>query len=341
MSLEISHLEVSIKKTPILKDVNLHIEKGEFFCILGSSGCGKSTLLKTIAGFVQEQSGEIVLDGKELHTLPPQKRGTIIVFQDVRLFSNMTIGENVAFALRMQGAKKAERLKAAEKYLDLVHLQGFSGRYVDELSGGQAQRVAIARALAAEPDILLLDEPFAALDENLRTSMRELISNLHEEMGVTIVMVTHDQREALSLADRIAIMDRGRILQTGTPRSIYERPSSLEIARYFTDGDIVEGSVSNGIANIGGITFPCEAEDGKRIMIVRTNALVIEPGKSNAIVKSLEFRGQSYIATVCCDATEFHMEFETDTAPAVGSRIRIAFKADKVLSFPFPDQERI
>ena len=213
IKLDIEDLTVKLNNNTILDNMSLSVMEGEFMSLLGPSGCGKSTLLKTIAGINEVSGGTIKLDGEIINDKPAYKRGAVIVFQDMRLFPNMSVAENVAYPLRIRGMKKAVRLAKAEEYLEAVRLSGLGGRKVTQLSGGQQQRVALARALAAEPRLMLLDEPFSSLDEDLREDMRRLVKELHYKFGMTTVMVTHDRKEALAMADRVAIMSNGRIEQ--------------------------------------------------------------------------------------------------------------------------------
>lgn len=233
MKLEINNLSVDINNTRILDSVSLCIEEKEFLVLLGPSGCGKSTLLKTIAGINSVTEGSMVLDGTLLNDVPAHKRGTVIVFQDIRLFPNMSVAENVTYALRVKGVKKNERREKARELLGYVQLDGFEDRMPATLSGGQMQRVALARALAAEPKLMLLDEPFSSLDENLREDMRSLVADLHRRFGMTTIMVTHDREEAFSMADRLAVMFEGHIVQTGTPEEVLSGPADDRVRRYF------------------------------------------------------------------------------------------------------------
>lgn len=233
MKLEIKNLSVDINNIRILEGVTLGIEEKEFLVLLGPSGCGKSTLLKTIAGINPVKEGSIVLDGTLLNDVPAHKRGTVIVFQDIRLFPNMSVAENVTYALRVKGIRKSERREKAGELLGCVQLEGFEDRMPSTLSGGQMQRVALARALAAEPKLMLLDEPFSSLDENLREDMRNLVRDLHRRFGMTTVMVTHDREEAFTMADRLAIMFEGHIVQTGTPEELLTDPVDDRVERYF------------------------------------------------------------------------------------------------------------
>ena len=211
MKLNVEHLAVELGGSPILRDLSLQLADGEFLALLGPSGCGKSTLLKAIAGIVPVKSGTIHLGTQDITQTAIHKRGTVILFQEMRLFPHMNVEDNIAFPLKMQGIKKEERLKAAQELLEKVQLSGYGKRRIHQLSGGQQQRVALARALAARPKLLLLDEPFSALDADLRQEMRDLVRSLHSEFAMTTIMVTHDRQEAHAIADRVVDMKNGRI----------------------------------------------------------------------------------------------------------------------------------
>lgn len=335
MAMKIEGLNVYLDNNHVLQDVNLDIEDGEFFCLLGPSGCGKSTLLKTIAGLVQEQEGKILNKDKELHCLPPQKRNVVIMFQDKRLFGNMNVAENVAFSLRNKGVKKAERKKIAEKYLELVQLSGYGDRRVHELSGGQQQRVALARALAAEPDALLLDEPFSALDKNLRDAMRLLVKHIHDETGITTIMVTHDQNEALSISDRIAVMDCGRVLQVGTPVEVYTKPACLEIAEYFSSESVLHGVVENGVFGSNAVSFAAkELPDGPAAAVIRQdNVSIDEEGDVSFTVDAVSYLGQVNSVVLRLDTIVLRMEAPLDTDYKVGQAVKTRIDWDSVIKF--------
>ena len=334
MSLIIKNLTVEIGGKCILDNIDLEIGDGEFFSLLGSSGCGKSTLLKTIAGLQPEKEGDILLGDTKLHCLPPQNRGTVIMFQEKRLFTNMDVAENVAFALRNKGIKKKQRRIAAEKYLEMVQLSGYGERRVHELSGGQQQRVALARALAAEPRVLLLDEPFSALDENLRDDMRKLVKTIHDETGITTIMVTHDQHEALSLSDRIAIMDTGHIVQIGTPREVYANPKSLSIAAYFSDADRIKGTVRAGVFRAGDIGFDAGGKpDGTYLAFVRPSAVVIADSGDDYTVESVLYRGDDNLATLRSGDVTLRRSFELGYALQPGDTVKVALDATNILLF--------
>jgi putative spermidine/putrescine transport system ATP-binding protein len=274
--LEIRHLSVVLNKNSILEDLSLEVKDREFLSLLGPSGCGKSTLLKAIAGINPVSSGTISLDGENITDKPAYKRGTVIVFQDMRLFPNMTVSENVAYPLRIQGVRKEDRKKKAENYLEYVHLEGLGDRKVSQISGGQQQRVALARALAAEPRMLLLDEPFSSLDENLREDMRKLVKDLHNEFNMTTILVTHDRQEALSMADRVALMFDGRIVQTGLPEEILREPADIRVEDYFGGNMYVRGIVKDGIftaSDGSGQTWRLDREDGEYELLLRTDVI--------------------------------------------------------------------
>jgi spermidine/putrescine transport system ATP-binding protein len=225
-------------------DVSLEIEPGEFFSLLGPSGCGKTTTLRMIAGFEMPTSGEIYIEGRPMGETPPFRRNVNTVFQNYALFPHMTVAENVAFGLRMKRVPRDEIARRVREALQLVRLAGFEDRYPRQLSGGQQQRVALARALINRPRVLLLDEPLGALDLKLRKEMQLELKHLQMTVGITFIYVTHDQEEALTMSDRIAVMNAGRVLQVGTPLEIYERPSSRFVADFIGESNFLDGRVT-------------------------------------------------------------------------------------------------
>ncbi len=226
-----------------LKDVSLEIKKGEFFSLLGPSGCGKTTLLRIIAGFETPNDGIVALDGSNVLPLPPDKRHVNTVFQNYALFPHLSVFENVAFPLRIKKMPRAELRDKVIRYLKLVELEEHAHKKPSQLSGGQKQRVAIARALINEPSVLLLDEPLSALDAKLRQHMLIELDRIHDKIGITFIYVTHDQQEALSVSDRIAVMNQGDVLQVGTPHDIYESPATDFVARFIGETNLFEGTV--------------------------------------------------------------------------------------------------
>lgn len=230
--LEIKNINKYYGKFHALKNINLTIEKGEFISFLGPSGCGKTTLLRVISGLEELNSGNIFLKGKDISNLHPSKRNFSIVFQSYALFPNMTVWENIAYGLENKKMPKDKIKDKVLEILEMVGLAGISGKYPNEMSGGQQQRVALARAIALEPDVLLLDEPLSALDAKVREKLRNDIKMLQKKLGLTTIMVTHDQEEALSVSDKIMVMQSGVVMQVGTPREIYEKPNSLFVADF-------------------------------------------------------------------------------------------------------------
>ena len=230
--LSCENLELELERKKILKDISLEVRSGEILALLGESGCGKSSLLKAMLGLYPLAKGKIFFQGKEIQNLPSHKRGISVVFQDLRLFPHLNVGENVGFSLELQKVPKVERKKRVEELLKLVQLEGYSDRRIDSLSGGQMQRVAIARALAMNENILFLDEPFSALDPNLRREMGDFLLELQKKENLTVVLVTHDQEEALRLAHRIALMKEGEILQVDEGEKLYYSPVNEYVARF-------------------------------------------------------------------------------------------------------------
>jgi ABC-type Fe3+/spermidine/putrescine transport system ATPase subunit len=241
--LELEKVRKKLGSRWILEDVSLRIEPGEFFAILGPSGCGKTTLLRAIAGLETIDQGAMRFAGRSLQGVEPHERPFHLVFQKYALFPHLNVAENVGFGLRFKGQTKAERERRIAAALGLVHLSGFEKRRIDSLSGGQAQRVALARSLVLEPKVLLLDEPMAALDPQIRHKMQLELKELQRRVGITFVIVTHDQDEALILADRIAVMHRGRIEQCGPARHIYARPETAFVAHFVGEMNEVAGAV--------------------------------------------------------------------------------------------------
>jgi ABC-type Fe3+/spermidine/putrescine transport system ATPase subunit len=225
----------------VLREVSFEVEDGECLALLGPSGCGKTTTLRAIAGFVQPSAGDIRLAGRSLLGLPPHRRNLGLVFQDYALFPHMTVAQNVGYGLRMRGASHSTIAQEVARVLDLVRLTGLADRVPDEMSGGQRQRVALARALVVKPDVLLLDEPLAALDRKLREGMQVELKRIQRETGITTIIVTHDQEEALSLADRVAVMLDGGIAEIGAPSALYQRPRSRAVMDFLGASNLFSG----------------------------------------------------------------------------------------------------
>lgn len=239
--------ENSTGEVRAVDDVSLHVRDGEFFSLLGPSGSGKTTSLRMIAGFDRPTSGQIFLYGQDVSNLPPFERNVNTVFQDYALFPHMTVGENVGYGLMVRKIPVVERIKRVEEILDMVQLPGFAGRKPSQLSGGQRQRVALARALINRPKVLLLDEPLGALDLKLRQQMQVELKSIQKRVGITFIFVTHDQEEALTMSDRIAVFNQGKIEQVGTPAEIYEHPTTSFVAGFVGVSNLVSGDVAQRI----------------------------------------------------------------------------------------------
>ncbi|MBE9607579.1 ABC transporter ATP-binding protein [Acetobacteraceae bacterium H6797] len=281
--------------------VSMRIEAGEFFSLLGPSGCGKTTTLRMIAGFEMPDSGSIMLGDENITPLPPERRDMGMVFQNYALFPHRTIAENVAFGLRMRKVPKDEITRRVREAMAMVRLTGFEDRRPGQLSGGQQQRVALARAIVINPTVLLCDEPLGALDKKLRQQMQFELKALHRRLGLTMVYVTHDQEEALTMSDRIAVMQAGKIAQAGVPRDIYDRPVSRFVADFIGDTNILDGTAQNGSLELEGgwrTLLPIGTPDGKLSCALRPErVLLVEPGTglTNAMVEETNFLGDSVL----------------------------------------------
>jgi ABC-type Fe3+/spermidine/putrescine transport system ATPase subunit len=243
MEIKIKKLAKKFNGVTALNDISLEVKEGEMLALLGSSGCGKTTLLRTIAGLIHQDCGEIFFNNIEVSDWPAQKRNAAMVFQNYALFPHMNVSENIAYGLRIRKTEKKEIDKKVAEVLEKVKLMGLGERKIQELSGGQKQRVALARSLVIEPDILLFDEPLSNLDEKLRVSMRQEIRRIQKDINITSLYVTHDQREALSIADRIVVMDRGEMRQIGTPDEIYYKPVNIFTADFMGHPNIINASI--------------------------------------------------------------------------------------------------
>lgn len=241
----VSSLKKKYGALTVIEDLNLDIKKGEFISLLGPSGSGKTTLLMILAGFEKATSGSVSLDGTHIENLPPHKRGLGVVFQNYALFPHMTVAENIAFPLKMRRYSRSIIKQKVQKALDMVQLSDYGKRRPTEMSGGQQQRIALARALVFEPRVILMDEPFGALDKQLREQMQLDIRDMHKRLGLTVVFVTHDQSEALTMSDRIAVFNKGNIEQIGTPLEIYEKPKTDFVAQFIGETNLIKGIVAS------------------------------------------------------------------------------------------------
>jgi ABC-type Fe3+/spermidine/putrescine transport system ATPase subunit len=254
----IDHVSKDLGGRTIVSDMQLEVKAGELTCLLGPSGCGKTTTLRMVGGFIQPDAGAILIDGADVSRLAPEKRPTAMVFQNYALWPHMSVFKNVSFGLRLRRLPKAEIRERVESVLELVGLMHHIDSYPAQISGGEQQRVALARALVLEPKVLLLDEPLSNLDAKLRVRVREEIREIQQRVGITTVFVTHDQDEALSISDRIAVMNGGRVEQYADPRTLYRQPATHFVASFVGAMNFYTGTVGDGTVEVGGVRVPCE-----------------------------------------------------------------------------------
>ncbi|MEM8729372.1 MAG: ABC transporter ATP-binding protein [Pseudomonadota bacterium] len=299
-----------------LDDVSVAIRRNEFFTLLGPSGCGKTTLLRIIAGFEPPTMGALRLDGQDISRLPPDKRPINTVFQNYALFPHMSVARNIGFGLEMQGKSKADVARTVDDMLKLVQMEALKGRKTSALSGGQQQRVALARALAPHPKVLLLDEPLSALDLKLRKEMQIELKRLQHETGITFVFVTHDQEEALTMSDRVAVMRSGKILQIGSPRDIYQRPAERFVANFIGESNFLDATLGGGQVRLraGGDPMPVSAPpgvaDGAVSVLIRPEHAAIRAGEAGEGEISASVRNVVYSG----DATTLHVTLASGEA---------------------------
>ena len=320
-----------------LQSLSLTIEDNEFFTLLGPSGCGKTTLLRMIAGFEAVSEGAIRLFGQDIATLPPDLRPVNTVFQNYALFPHMTVLDNVAFGLKMKGMAKPARHQRAGAMLEMVHLSAFANRLPTQLSGGQQQRVALARALAPQPRVLLLDEPLSALDLKLRQAMRIELKSLQEQTGITFIFVTHDQEEALTMSDRIAVMSAGRLQQVGSARDIYEAPVNRFVADFIGETNLLNvevPAISNGLAQVvlpGGQHITCPSATstpGRHALSIRPERLSLaQSGDLAATVTRVVYLGTDlHLLAQMADGTPLTLRLQNTARVAVpdpGTQVQI------------------
>ena len=310
--IELKDIVKTYGKSTVLNHVDLYIRQNEFVTLLGPSGCGKTTTLRIIGGFENPTSGALLFNGESILNTPPHKRKLNTVFQKYALFPNMNVGENVAFGLKIKGLSKPIIKEKVTNMLKMVNLEGFEHRPVTKLSGGQQQRVAIARALVNEPEVLLLDEPLGALDLKLRKEMQVELKNMQQALGITFIYVTHDQEEALTMSDTIAVMNEGNILQIGTPEEIYNEPKNAFVAGFIGESNIIHGIMESDYnVSFAGVSFPCIdkgfAPAEKVDIVVRPEDITItaeDAGQLTGAVTHVTFKGVHY-----------EMRVETGTGP--------------------------
>ncbi|CAH0220274.1 ABC transporter ATP-binding protein [Roseomonas sp. CECT 9278] len=330
--------------TLALDALDLEIAAGEFFALLGGSGSGKSTLLRIIAGFEAPDAGRLLLDGHDIVAMPPWARPVNMMFQSYALFPHMSVADNIAYGLRRARVSRAEAASRVAAALTMVGLEGFGARRPHQLSGGQKQRVALARSLVMRPRLLLLDEPLGALDAGLRERTGFELRALQRATGAAFVMVTHDQEEALALADRVAVLDAGRVAQVGTPRAIYERPASRFVARFLGAANVLEGRAAPGRFDSpeAGACFAGDIPDGTAAVALRPERIRVAPGATGmntaaGVVEEVAFRGDDSLLLVrlAGGATLRVAHAEEDGAPpARGAPVSLAWEADAIVALP-------
>ncbi len=311
----------------VLNSINLYIRKKEFVTLLGPSGCGKTTTLRIIGGFETPTEGRVIFDGKDITDIPPYKRRVNTVFQKYALFPHLNVADNIAFGLKIKKIPKDEIKRRVDKMLDLVNLSDYGKRGVDSLSGGQQQRIAIARALVNEPEVLLLDEPLGALDLKLRKEMQLELKSMQQRLGITFIYVTHDQEEALTMSDTIAVMHGGHVLQIGTPKRIYDEPKNAFVANFIGESNIVSGTmIKDELVEFCGTRFACVDEGfGENTpvdVVIRPEDILLvgeDMGQLTGVVRSVLFKGVHYEMMI--DAGHSIWKVHSTTMQPEGSRV--------------------
>lgn len=346
--LEINNVSKKFGATEAVSDFNLQIEKGELVSFLGPSGCGKTTTLRMVAGFEMPSAGRIVMDGKDITDMPPNQRDVGMVFQSYALFPNMTVAGNIGFGLKIMKKTADEIQQRVKDMLDLINMPDYAHRYPYQLSGGQQQRVALARALALRPDVLLLDEPLSALDAKIRVSLRAEIRAIQRKLGITAIYVTHDQEEALSLSDRVVVMNAGKMEQVGTPFQIYNFPETNFVASFVgtlntADAEVVD--TARGLISMDGVQF-VSADDlhgrkkGDKVRIsIRPErfSFVTDVKKDNVldcVIENITFLGSVVRIQVTIGKSRFNMDTFNNPfleLPKIGDKTQVTFSKQAVL----------
>ena len=334
--IELKDISVAFDGEQILDNLNLEIKDKEFITFLGPSGCGKTTTLRLIAGFLEPDSGDVIFENKIINGVPAYKRQVNTIFQRYALFPHLNVYENVAFGLRIKKMKEPEIKQKVEEMLKLVNLSGLEKRSIDTLSGGQQQRVAIARAIANRPKVLLLDEPLAALDLKLRKDMQKELKKIQEQLEITFIFVTHDQEEALTMSDRVVVMDNGKIQQVGTPQDIYNEPQNAFVADFIGESNIVDGKmIKDFYVEFSGAKFDCLdkgfSENELVDVVVRPEDVDIvdaNKGMLKGVVTSVSFLGVHY--EIIVDIGGFKWMIQTTDEHFVGDNVGLYIEPDAI-----------
>ncbi len=327
-----------------ITDLSLTVQNGELLALLGPSGCGKSTLLRIIAGLLPPSAGELAFDGQSVLAVPAQKRGAVMVFQQHQLFPFMSVADNIAFGLKIQKFKASTIAQKIEQMLTLVQLPGYQQRMPDQLSGGERQRIALARALVLKPKLLLLDEPLNSLDAGLREELRHIIRHLQKTTHITTIFVSHDQTEAIAIADRIALMFKGRLKQIDTPRNFYERPPDTQTARFFGGVNFFPATKQGNLleTTLGPLEIDPSLPDGQAIATIRPEAIELGPNKvkpngyNNLKVQIKEYNYQGLVARCLTDLGQTNLQFITPPHHQfqVGQEIIIHIPKERIWLLP-------
>jgi spermidine/putrescine transport system ATP-binding protein len=360
LAIELRGVKKTFDEVVAVDRFDVGIRKGEFFSLLGPSGCGKTTTLRMIAGLEEPTEGEILLEGREVSRTPAYRRNVHTVFQDYALFPHMDVRRNIWFPLKMRGVSLAEAKERIQRVLRLVNMEGFARRLPQQLSGGQRQRIALARSLVDSPAALLLDEPLGALDFKLRVAMQKVLKDIQRGVGITFIYVTHDQTEALTMSDRIAVMKDGHVHQIGTPDEIYNTPATAFVASFIGDMNFLRGRLAAGEGGPGAAQVEGERVSFQRsppglaagdgvLACVRTERVLVNPLRPTehlfpGKVKRVVYRGTDYEATCSFGAQEIRAVVNSvnwDPKVQVGSQVKIGFAAADVSIFPASEESQI
>lgn len=334
MSIKLEGVDKSFGKTGVLKNLNLEVKKGELFSVVGPSGSGKTTLLRIIAGLEKQEAGHVIFDGKVVDNLNPSQRNVGMVFQDYALYPNKTVLENIISPLVVKGVKKAAAKKEAEEMAEKLQIGETLDRRPGQISGGQQQRVALARSLIKKPDAFLLDEPLSNLDAQLRFAARRFLRQVQKEFGITTVYVTHDQSEALSLSDRVAVIDRGAVHQVGTPAEIYRSPADEFVAGFIGSPplNLISVQFKDGVGSPIKVAL-AGASNGEFRLGIRPESVAIGEGENRAVVNGLEYGGRETVVYLKLEGVEVRVLTKDSAHLSLGQEVRFSVMPDEVLVF--------